>query len=115
MTQWKDAGIVQETNSAYASPVLLVTKKTGESRLVVDYRKLNSQTKKINYPLTNIDDHSEILKDCKLFAVVDLAHGYLQMPLSEESQEKTAFITPDENGEFTRAMLGLMNSPFYFS
>lgn len=37
------------------------------------------------------------------------------MPLSEESQEKTAFITPDEPGEFTRAMFGLMNSQFYFS
>lgn len=113
--EWKDAGIVQETNSSYASPVLLVTKKNGESRLVVDYRKLNAQTKRINFPLPNLDDHLHLLKNSKIFTTLDLAHGYLQMPLSRESREKTAFITPDETGEFTRTMFGLMNAPFYFS
>ena len=27
----------------------------------------------------------------------------------------TAFITPDDTGQFKRAMLGLMNAPFYFA
>jgi hypothetical protein len=44
--EWKAHGIFTETRSAYASPVLLVKKKTGEERLVVDYRKLNGQTVK---------------------------------------------------------------------
>ncbi|KAK9692561.1 Reverse transcriptase (RNA-dependent DNA polymerase) [Popillia japonica] len=46
---------------------------------------------------------------------MDLVHGYLQMPLNEEARAKTAFITPDETGEFTRAIFGLMNAPFYSS
>ena len=37
------------------------------------------------------------------------------MPLTESAKEKTAFITPDDTGQFERAMLGLMNAPFYFS
>lgn len=40
--------------------------------------------------------------------------GYLQIPLDEQSRHKTAFITPDENGEFNTAMFELMNAPFYF-
>lgn len=113
--EWKEAGIVTETNSPYASPVLLVKKKTGEHRLVVDYRRLNCQTERINFPIPNFDEISEVLVGAKLFVTLDLAHGYLQIPLAEKAQHKTAFITPDETGQFTRAMFGLMNAPFYFA
>lgn len=113
--EWKEAGLVRETTSPYASPVLLVTKKNGESRLVVDYRKLNAQTQRINFPLPNMNDCLEVLSGARIFATIDLAHGYLQLPLKEEARAKTAFITPDCTGEFTRAMFGLMNAPFYFS
>ena len=51
--------------------------------------------------------------DC--FAVLDLAHGYLQVPLKKEARSKTAFITSDETGECTRVMPGLVNALFYFS
>lgn len=46
--------IIRESDSQYASPILLVKKKTGEQRLCVDYRKLNSLTVKDNHPLPRI-------------------------------------------------------------
>ncbi|XP_040074148.1 uncharacterized protein LOC120846454 [Ixodes scapularis] len=46
VSEWKREGIVSETHSAYASHVILVQKKNGEKRLVVDYRRLNAQTVK---------------------------------------------------------------------
>lgn len=113
--EWKEAGIVRETASPYASPVLLVKKKTGESRLVVDFRRLNSQTIRMNFPLPSIDDHLAMLSKTNFYSVLDLAHGYLQVPLSEAAKGKTAFITPDETGEFERMIFGLTNAPFYFS
>ncbi|KAK9719311.1 Reverse transcriptase (RNA-dependent DNA polymerase) [Popillia japonica] len=116
--EWRRVGIVEETKSPYASPVLLVPKKTGEARLVVDYRKLNSQTRREHYPLPNLDDHLEKMGRAKLFAALDLASGYLQIQLTEKAKEKTAFITqiqltekakektafitPDCTGQFTR-------------
>uniref|UniRef100_A0ABD2VZA1 RNA-directed DNA polymerase n=1 Tax=Trichogramma kaykai TaxID=54128 RepID=A0ABD2VZA1_9HYME len=113
--EWKAAGIVTETQSPYASPCLLVDKPDGSKRLVVDYRRLNKSTVRMNFPLPNIDDGLEELHGANIFAILDLAQGYLQIPLTERAKEKTAFITPDETGQFERAMFGLMNAPFYFS
>ena len=112
--EWKEHGIVTETRSPYASPVLLVKKKTGEKRLVVDYRRLNQQTIQDKYPLPKIDDQLERIAEGKLFTVLDLAHGYLQVPLAEEAKQKTAFITSDESGQFERMVFGLTNAPAEF-
>ncbi len=38
-------GVIQESSSAYASPVVLVKKADGRIRLCVNYRKLNLKTK----------------------------------------------------------------------
>lgn len=45
------AGIIEESHSPYASPIVLVRKKNAELRMVVDYRRLNNLTKKDAYPL----------------------------------------------------------------
>ena len=111
VSEWKEAGIATETSSQYVSPCLLVTKEDGSSRLVVDYRHLNKNTVRMNFPLPNLDDGLEELYGTSIFATLDLAHGF-QMPLTESAKEKTAFITPDETGQFEQAMFGLMNAPF---
>ena len=107
--EWKEAGLVTETDSEYASPCLLVAKGDGTSRLVVDYRRLNKNTVRVNFPLPNIDDGLECISGATIFATLDLAHGYLQIPLTDEAKRKTAFITPDETGQFEHASFGLMN------
>ncbi|XP_064463123.1 uncharacterized protein LOC135374047 [Ornithodoros turicata] len=114
VSEWKNLGLVTETDSDYASPVLVVDKKNGEKRLVVDYRRLNAQTVKEKYPLPNIDDQFEGLAGAMLYTVLDLAHGYLQVPLTESAKRKTAFITPDETGQFEGMMFGLTNAPSVF-
>lgn len=115
VSEWKAAGIVTESKLAYASPVLLVTKKDGETRLVVDYRKLNAQTVRKVFPTPSIDKHLEILHGSKLFTTLDLVSGYLQVPLSEQVKEKPAFITPSETGQFKRMVFGLVNALYEFS
>src|SRR5690606_11178260 len=114
VAEWKAQGIVRESISPYASPVLLLKKKNGEHRLVIDYRRLNAQTVRDPYPIPTIEDQLEFLKEAKLFTTLDLAQGYLQVPLDEASCHKTAFITPDETAEFTRMIFGLTNGPAVF-
>ena len=57
----------------------------------------------------------EALYGVKLFATLDLYNGYLQVLLKKDAAAKTAFITPNETGEFTRCMFSLMNAIFYLS
>ena len=115
VAEWKANKVVTETTSPYASPCILLEKPDGSKRLVVDYRRLNKITVRMHFPLPSIDDGLEALHGATIFAVLDLAQGYLQIPLTEEAKEKTAFITQDETGQFERAIFGLMNAPFYFA
>lgn len=115
MTEYRRLGIVTDTLSAYASPAFVINKKSGEPRVVVDYRGLNNQTIRIHFPLPNIDEQLSKIGESTLFIVLDLAMGYMQVPLAKEARQKTAFITADDTGEFTRMVFGLMNAPFFFS
>ncbi len=44
MQEMKDLGVIRDSNSPYASPVVIVKKKDGSNRICVDYRKLNKLT-----------------------------------------------------------------------
>ncbi|KAL0819744.1 hypothetical protein ABMA28_007792 [Loxostege sticticalis] len=109
-----DSGIARESCSPYASPIVLVQKKTGEKRLCVDYRALNRKTKKDHYPLPRVEDQLDGLSGNTLFTSLDLASGYYQIPISEESRHKTAFVTPDGQFEYNRMPFGLVNAPSVF-
>src|SRR5437764_754283 len=91
----RDANMIRPSNSSYASPVLLVKKKNGDFRLVIDYRKLNAQTVRINYPMPLIDDVIDAVGGKRLYTTMDLAFGFFQIPMAVGSAEKAAFITSE--------------------
>lgn len=109
-----DSGIIVESNSAYASPIILVQKKTGDQRLCVDYRALNAKTVKEHHPLPRIEDQIDQLGGFEYFITLDFATGYYQIPISESSQDKTAFVTPDGQYQFKVMPFGLANAPSTF-
>ncbi|CAH2218004.1 jg19309 [Pararge aegeria aegeria] len=109
-----DSKIIRESSSPYASPIIMVQKKTGEKRLCIDYRALNRKTKRDHYPMPRIEDQLDLLSGNTLFTSLDLASGYYQIPISEESRPKTAFVTPDGQFEFNRMPFGLVNAPSVF-
>ena len=104
-----EQGVIQESISPWASPIVLVKKKDGKFRFCVDYRKLNKVTKKDAHPLPRIDDLLDSLQGSNIFSTLDLRSGYWQVSMSPEDCEKTAFSTPDGLWEFLRMPFGVSN------
>lgn len=107
-------GVIRESSSSYASPVVLVRKSDGSLRLCVDYRKLNSRIRRDAFPLPRIDESLDALGAAKIFSSIDLASGYHQVAVHENDRHKTAFITPFGLFEYERMPFGLCNAPATF-
>ena len=72
-------GQIEPSDSPWASPVVLVTKKGGSTCFCVDYCRLNALTTKDAYPLPRIDDSLRLLGNQQWFSTVDFASGYWQI------------------------------------
>lgn len=109
-------GIVRESQSEYASPVILVKKKDGADRMCVDYRALNAITVKDRYPLPLIDDHIDKLGTNTYFSSLDMASGFHQIKMREDdgSIGRTAFVTPEGHFEYLKMPYGLANAPVVY-
>lgn len=83
--EWQQQEIIRVSFSEYASPLVLVKKKDGATRVCVDYRLLNKKIVKDEFPLPIISDLIDKLKDAKLFSVLDLKNGFFHLKISEES------------------------------
>jgi hypothetical protein len=103
-------GICRPSSSPWSSRVILVKKKDGSWRFVVDYRALNDQTKKDSYPMPQISDIIDLMNGSQFFSVTDGASAYWSVPLTEDSKEKTAFSVPRGLFELNVMTFGLVNA-----
>ena len=107
-------GVVEQSTSPWASPIVLVRKKDGSIRFCVDYRKVNEITRKDAYPLPRIDTTLDTLAGSHWFSTIDLLSGYWQVEMEEEDREKTAFCTTEGLFQFKVMPFGLCNAPATF-
>ncbi|OIR56592.1 MAG: uncharacterized protein A8A55_2659, partial [Amphiamblys sp. WSBS2006] len=107
-------GMIQESNSAWGSPVLFVKKKDGSLRLCVDYRGLNKATKKLKYPLPRMDEMFDRLGQARWFSTIDLCSGYHQLGIHSKDRHKTAFVCRYGQFEYKVIPFGLCNAPATF-
>ena len=127
----EQAGIIKKSLSPWASPIVVVPKKSGpgeppRQRMCVDFRKINDlqpQVRRVDsatsgnislVPLPKIDEMYAALHGAKIFTTLDLRSGYYHINLDEESKAKTAFVTPFGKYEFNSVPFGLAQAPAYF-
>lgn len=82
--------------------------------LCVDFRKLNSVTKKVLYPIPNTDECLEKLAGRQFFSLIDFAQGFWQLPVPKKSRELTAFRHEDGQFQFKRMPFGQTNAEASF-
>ena len=95
------AGICRPSQSPFACAAFLVPKHSGEWRLVIDFQPLNHIViSQRNLPPI-IRDLIDQLVGSSNFSNLDIAWGYWHVVLTPESCEKTSFVTPFGQFEFS--------------
>ena len=131
--KWLNAGFIYAIlDSPWVSPVHVVPKKGGFTvirndineliptrtvtgwRVCIDYRKMNTATRKDHFPLPFIDQMLERLAGHHHFCFLDGYSGYNQIEITPEDQEKTTFTCPYGTFAFRRIPFGLCNAPTTF-
>lgn len=106
--------VIEECESPWAAPVVMVPKPNGKVRVCVDYRRLNSVTVSDKYPLPRIDYLLQSTGKSRIISTIDLQSGYWQVKVRESDRDKTAFITCFGTFRFKRMPFGLKNAPATF-
>jgi hypothetical protein len=108
------ADIIEKCSSPWAAPVLYVPKKDGKLRLCCDLRRLNAVAAASAYPLPRIGDIFATLEGARYFTCLDLACGFWQILLDEESRQKASFTTMFGQYRYKRLPFGLATAPGAF-
>ena len=109
-----DKNIIRESQSPFASAIVVVRKKNNEVRLCIDYRRINARTIRDQYNVPKIEEALHALSGAKWFSCLDLKSGYYQIEMAEEDKQKTAFWCPLGFYEFNRMPQGITNAPATF-
>ena len=110
------SGIIEESDSPWSSPALLVKKASGEYRFVTDFRQVNKLTKPVFWPLPTMEEIIDTVSDCNpsIFSLLDMKSGYFQVSLDDESKPCTAFSVGGSHYQYVRMANGLCNAPHTF-
>lgn len=107
--------VIEECESPWAAPGIMVPKPNGSTRVCIDYRKLNSVTISDKYPLPRIDDLLQSTGKCNFISTIDLQSGYWQVSVHEADRDKTCFVTCFGTFRFKRMPFGVKERARYVS
>ena len=100
--------------SEWAAPSFIQPKKTGDVRVLTDFRQLNKWLRRKPFPLPKISDILQKMTGFKYATAIDLSMGYYHIPLDEYSQDLCTTILPWAKYKWLRLPMGIINSPDIF-
>lgn len=87
-----EAGIIFPIrHSSWVANLVPMRKKNDTICLCIDYRNLNRESLKDNYPLPQMEQLLQVVSGAKMMSLLDGFSGYNQVLVAEEDQHKTAF------------------------
>ena len=108
-------GVLEKCNdSEWAAPTFIQPKKTGDVRVLTDFRILNKYIKRKPYPLPKISDLLQKLEGFTWATALDLSMGYYHIVLDKESSYLCTLILPWGKYPYCRLPMGLTDSPDIF-
>jgi hypothetical protein len=102
---------------AFASPVTLVFKKTGDTgskektRMCIDFMELNKLLVPESQPFPLIDDIIAEARDCVWFSALDINSAFWLILIHVSDRYKTGFVTQNGHYQWSSLPFGLKNSP----
>ena len=106
--------IIEESQSSWSSPCILVPKHDGGFRFCTDFRKVNDKTKSDSFPIPRIADCIDQIGNAKFVSTFDMLKGYWQVPLTQRAREISAFVTPSGLYQYKVMPFGMKNAPATF-
>jgi hypothetical protein len=105
--------------SKYACNPTMPAKKDAEGnwtdvRYCIDFRPINRETVHDKYGLHLPEDLFRDMSGSTVFSCLDLRSGFMQLPVAQESQPKTAFWWRNQLWSFNRLPFGLRNASAFF-
>ena len=116
LNQLEAMGVIRESHSPWAAPVVCARRKDGRLRLAIDYRRVNAKSAAATlHPIPLMEDLVDRLANARYFSVLDAKSGYHQLPLHPADSEVTAFVVPWGHYEWAdRTPFGLHGAGFSF-
>jgi hypothetical protein len=93
---------------------LIPTRTITGWRMCIEYRKVNSMTRKYHFPLPLMDQILERVAGHEFYYFLDGYSSYNQNEIAFEDQEKTTFTCPFGTFAYQRMPFGLCNAPTIF-
>lgn len=113
MDAWLKLSVIKPSTSPRAAPAFIVY-RNGKPRFVVDFRKLNENVIKDEFPLLRQDDILQALKGSQWLSTLDALSGFTQLRIAEKDKEKLAFRTHRGLHQFVWRPFGYTNGPSVF-
>ena len=106
--------IIEESQSNWSSPCILVPKHDGGFRFCTDFRKVNDKTKSDSFPIPRIADCIDQIGNAKFVSTFDMLKGYWQVALTQRAREVSAFVTPSGLYQYKVMPFRMKNAPATF-
>lgn len=112
----EEMGVIRriEEPTPWCAGMVVVPKPNGNIRICVDLTRLNENVCRERHILPAVDETLAQLEGAAVFSKLDATSGFWQIPLHEDSEPLTTFITPFGRYCFRRLPFGISSAPEHF-